>query len=116
MLEVLGNNTYMVECGKGPQHVSGDCMSRVPDVATRRSTEHVAQQQSGDGEQHALVDAAEDDARSIMSDSSLGSDIVGAPVHYGGQGGRVNGPARRRRRVAEQLGPVQNLPRLRPRR
>ena len=116
VLEVLGNNTYMVECGKGPQHVSGDCMSKVPEVATRRGTEHVAQQQSGDGVQHVLEDAAEDDARSIMSDSSIGSDIVGAPIYYGRQGGHVNnGPARRRRRVAEQLGPVQNLPRLRPR-
>ena len=64
-----------------------------------------------------LVDAAEDDARSIMSESSIDSDIVGAPVRNGRQdGGRGNGPARRRKKRAEQLGPVQNLPRLRPRR
>ena len=36
ILEVLGNNTYLADCGKGPQHVSGDCISREPDVATRQ--------------------------------------------------------------------------------
>ena len=68
----------------------------VPDVATRRSTEHLAQQQSGDGGQHVPVDAADDDdARSIMSDSSIGSELVGTPIQYGRQGGRGNnGPAR----------------------
>ena len=29
ILEVLGNNTYLVECGKGPQHISGDLISKV---------------------------------------------------------------------------------------
>ena len=117
VLEVLGNNTYTVECGKGPQHVSGDCLTKVPDVASRRGAEpeHVAQQQSGGDGQHAPVDAAgDDDARSIMSDSSIGSEVIGTPMQYGRQGGRGNNvPVRRRKRAAEQLGPVQNLPRLR---
>ena len=35
ILEVLGNNTYLADCGKGPQHISGNCISSVPDVATQ---------------------------------------------------------------------------------
>ena len=63
----------------------------VPDVATRRSTEHLAQQQSGDGGQHHVpVDAANDHARFIMSNSSTISEGIGIPKHYGRQGGRGN--------------------------
>ena len=112
--EVLGSNTYTVECGKGPQHVSGDCLSKVAKVATHR---HVAPQQqqsdSSSDDEHVL----DDDARSIISDtSSMGSEIIGAPMQYDRQrqGGRNgNGPARRYRRMVQQLGPVQDLPRLR---
>ena len=50
VLEVLGSNNYMVDCGKGPQHVSGDCLTKVPNVATRAvgATGHVIQQESRD--------------------------------------------------------------------
>ena len=122
VLEVLGNNNYMVDCGKGPQHVSGDCLTKVPDVATRAvgATGHVIQQESRDELQDDMVDDQADDARSIMSESSIDSDIVATPMRNGrdGRHGRVRGvQGRRRRRVADQLGPVQwNLQRLRPRR
>ena len=117
VLEVLGNNNYMVECGKGPQHVSGDCLTKVPDVATRRGADRVAEQVSSSEVQYDELEDTAEDARSIMSESSIDSDIVATPIRNGRQdGGRGNGPARRRKKIAEQLGPVQNLPRLRPRR
>ena len=131
ILEVLGNNNYMVDCGKGPQHVSGDCITRVPNVATRAvgAIDHGTQQASGgevavqnDVMQYDMLDDQAEDARSIISESSIDSDIVAAPMRHGrdgrdGRDGRVRGvQGRRRRRVADQLGPVQwNLQRLRPR-
>ena len=33
--EVLGNNTYLADCGKGPQHISWNVIPRIPDVAQR---------------------------------------------------------------------------------
>ena len=129
IIEVLGNNNYMVECGKGPQHVSGDCMSRVPNVATRvvgaidHGNQHEPQAEvavQNDVMQYDMLDDQADDARSIISESSIDSDIVATPMRNGrdGRHGRVRGvQGRRRRRVADQLGPVQwNLQRLRPRR
>ena len=117
VLEVLGNNNYMVDCGKGPQHVSGDCLTKVPDVATRAvgATGHVVQQESRDEVQDEMLDDQADDTRSIVSESSIDSDIVAAPMRDNGRGqGQV--PACRRRKRADQLGPVQwNLQRLRPR-
>ena len=117
IIEVLGNNNYLADCGKGPQHVSGDCLSRVPDMATRPvgATGHGGQQESRDEVQDEMLDDQADDTRSIVSESSIGSDIIAAPVHESGRGqGQV--PVRRRRRRADQLGPVQwNLQRLRPR-
>ena len=35
IVEVMGNNNYLVECGKGPQHISGDCVSLIPAAANR---------------------------------------------------------------------------------
>ena len=37
VLEVLGNNTYLIDCGNGPQHISGDVVSRVSDVSRRQN-------------------------------------------------------------------------------
>ena len=110
----------MVDCGKGPQHVSGDCLTKVPNVATRAvgATGHVMEQDSRDEMQYDTLDDPAEDARSIMSESSIDSDIVAAPMQDGRVGrGRGDVPVRRRRKIAEQLGPVQwNLQRLRPRR
>ena len=33
--EVLGNDTYLADCGKGPQHISRAVIPRIPDVAQR---------------------------------------------------------------------------------
>ena len=108
-----------------PQHVSGDCLTKVPNVATRAmgATGHVIQQDSRDEMQDDTLDDPAEDARSIMSESSIDSDIVAAPMQDGrnGRHGRIGGgrgdvPVRRRRKRADQLGPVQwNLQRLRPR-
>ena len=95
VLEVLGNNNYMVDCGKGPQHVSGDCLTKVPNVATRAvgATGHVIQQDSRDEMQDVTLDDPAEDVRSIMSQSSIDSDIVAAPMQDGrnGRHGRVGG-------------------------
>ena len=104
IIEVLGNNTYLADCGKGPQHVSGDVISRVADVATRTV---------GVPKQTAEVEDTMDqeDSVSVVSDSSTDTeaeqDDVMAP--------RVMVPRRRRRVRDNQLGPIQNQ-RLRPRR
>ena len=34
--EVLGNNTYLADCDKGLQHISGDVISRISGVAKRQ--------------------------------------------------------------------------------
>ena len=112
--EVLGNNTYLADCGKGPQHVSGDCISRESDVATRQVGEcQRVQPQHVRGDDDDGVDVSQqDDNMSMTSESSIGSDIVTAPTR------RMDpAPAHRRRRRADQnLGPVQCGRRLRPRR
>ena len=66
--EVLGNNTYLADCGKGPQHVSGDVISRVADVATR--TVGGVQQQTVEVED--TMDP--EDSVSVVSDSSTDSE------------------------------------------
>ena len=114
ILEVLGNNTYLADCGKGPQHISGDCISSVPDVATRHVSGDDVQPEPDDDDGGGIVDnAQQDDNISVASDSSIGSDIIAAPD----TGRRRNpAPVRRRRRGADQqLGPVYGGHRLRPR-
>ncbi|CAL4127303.1 unnamed protein product [Meganyctiphanes norvegica] len=111
ILEVLGNNNYLADCGDGPKHVSGDLISRVP------ATTHRDIGGSNEGAQQDLEDTDADsdaDNVSICSQSSLGSEIldlnsdnVAAPnlIHH----------KRRRRGEVTRLGqPMENLPRLRP--
>ena len=105
---MLGSNTYLVDCGTGPKHVSGDCISRVAATAGRSiGGAHVDRE-----DLEAVNIADEDDNVSIVSDSSLGSAIFDnvAPQPD-------NARVRRVRRIqVEQLGsPVANLPCLRPR-
>ena len=104
--EVLGNNTYLADCGNGPKHVSGDCISKVAALAERSiGGAHM--------EKEDLVSdgvADEEDNISIVSDSSIGSAIFDAAPQNN------NAVRRVRRTQVEQLGsPVANLPRLRPR-
>ena len=114
VLEVLGNNTYLVECGKGPQHISGDLMSRVPGSADRDiGGGNIVQQEIGDDNVAVNEEplSQEDDEMSIASDSSIGSDLVGT---YNDN--NIVHNRRRRRTRLDQLGPVEaNLQRLRPR-
>ena len=109
IVKVLGNNTYLADCGNCPKHVSGDLISRVFETATRYiGGEDIVHQEIG---QEDLVD---DDNMSIVTDSSFGSEILTlddvnvAPQH--------NNPVGRKRRTrVDRLGhPEANLPHLRP--
>ena len=111
ILEVLGTNTYLVECGKGPQHISGDVISKVPVTADRRiGGENIGQQENGETADGG-PEVQEDDNMSVVSESSVGSDLVMAP-----NDDHMVINRRRRRTRLDQLGPVeQGLQRLRPR-
>ncbi|CAL4189531.1 unnamed protein product, partial [Meganyctiphanes norvegica] len=111
ILEILGTNNYLADCGDGPKHVSGDLISRVS-ATTQRDIGG-----SNKGLQQDLEDTDADieaDNASICSQSSLGSEIldlnsdnVAAPnlIHH----------RRRRRGEVTRLGqPMADLPRLRP--
>ena len=96
VIEVLGNNTYLVDCGKGPQHISGDVLSRASRVAAPGVAPNV-----GDQMQTAEnVDVLEPEDVEPVSDSSSESEAEYGEVI------RVAAPRRRRRVRAEQLGPV----------
>ena len=107
--KVLGNNTYTVDCGKGPQHVSGDALSksslRPEDIdggqqltadhgqessQARQDSTQVGQDPSQDSEQDTVT---EPDSSSDEDDYI--QDIVPAAM-----------PRRRRRVRQEYLGPV----------
>ena len=124
IVEVLGKNTYLVDCGKGPQHISGDLISRVPAVIGRVTGggELGCQEQViGNGlledglTQDELMDEGliedNEDTESIVSMSSIGSDLVTTT------GGNWNGNVRRHRRTQlDLLGSAgEDLQRLRPR-
>ena len=105
--QVLGANTYSVDCGKGPQHVSGDALSKTSldseEVGVPRLT---AQQEDSNLVQEDLIQEESDVV--IESDSSDDEEdychnIIPAVV------------PRRRRHVRQLgLGPIQPT-RLRPR-
>ena len=93
---VLGSNTYSVDCGRGPQHVSGDALSRSrldsedftgePRLTAQDLVQEMVQQDSDDT--GADVDSSSDD-------DDYAQDVVPAAV------------VRRRRRVRQQdLGPI----------
>ena len=109
ILEVLGNNTYLADCGKGPQHISGDLISKVSAAADREIGGSNSAQEIEDD--NVVVGNDFDDNVSIASESSIGSDIVATPIVNDNLNNR-----RRRRTRLDQLGPVDaNLQRLRPR-
>ena len=94
--QVLGANTYSVDCGNGPQHVSGDALSK-----SSLDAEEVGEPRLTAQEDNRLVqeDAHESDVTVSDSDSSdeddYGHDLVPAAV------------PRRRRRVRQlDLGPI----------
>lgn len=94
ILEVLGNNNYLVDCGKGSKHISGDVLSKVKLAAP--------QMDNSDGDQMLTADAnnlAQEDIEPASDSSSEDEDgyteVVPAAV-----------PRRRRRVRAEMLGPT----------
>ena len=105
--EVLGNNTYLADCGNGPQHISGDVISRVSDVSRRQIGDRQSAEADvgGQNRHSAEVDVFVDqeDVTSVTSDSSDEQDDVledvtpNVPVPRRG---------RRYRRNADMLGPV----------
>ena len=91
--KVLGNNTYTVDCGKGPQHVSGDALSRSsvdPEdiISKQRLTAQDLVQQDSDVDTGAESDSSSDDDDYVQ-------DVVPAAV-----------PRRRRRVRQHDLGPI----------
>ena len=100
--EVLGSNTYMVDSGKGPQHVSGDALSRssldCEDIVgePRLTAQDSQSQDSQDSPQDLVQDSDDSGAESdSSSDGDYVQDLVPAAV------------PRRRRRVRQQdLGPI----------
>ena len=94
--QVLGSNTYSVDCGKGPQHVSGDALSK----SSLDSEEMMGEPRlTAQDTQLVQEDAQESDNTVSESDSSddedYSHDLVPAAV------------PRRRRRVRQlDLGPI----------
>ena len=99
---MLGNNTYLADCGKGPQHISGDVISRISEVAKHPVGQfiEVPDRHRQSAEDDVFMD--QEDGVSVVSDSSEDSEgvlddfIPRMPVPRRG----------RRRRNAEMLGPV----------
>ena len=95
--QVLGSNTYSVDCGQGPRHVSGDALSKSRlDLEDFSGEPKLTAQDSGS---QLVQDVAQDSddtaADSDSSDDDYGHDLVPAAV------------PRRRRRVRQlDLGPI----------
>ena len=98
--QVLGSNTYSVDCGQGPRHVSGDALSRSRLDSDDFTGEPKLTAQDSQSDSQLVQDLAQDsDDTGADSDSSddddYGQDLVPAAV------------PRRRRRVRQQdLGPI----------
>ena len=76
---MLGNNTYLADCGKGPQHISGDVISRIPDVVKRPVGQIIdvndqPRQTAEDDVMDQVMD--QEDNMSIASESSMGSEVI----------------------------------------
>ena len=110
--QVLGSNTYSVDCGRGPQHISGDALSKSAlDFEEEEGQSRLTAQgssQLGQEDNHDNILVQEDSDVLIESDTSDEEDFV----HDFSVGPAV---APRRRRVRQlDLGPVRPT-RLRPR-
>ena len=74
--EVLGNNTYLADSGNGPQHISGDVISRVSDVSRRQiGSRQIDEKDDGGQDKHLveveiIMDKDDVDVISLRSDSS----------------------------------------------
>ena len=102
---MLGNNTYLADCGNGPEHTSGDVISRISGIrkdSKNGSNPSRQQVEVENSDQDVLVDQ-DMDVVSVTSDSSSEQDIDVSDVIP-----VINVPrrARRYRHRAEMLGPV----------
>ena len=96
---VLGNNTYEVDCGKGPRHVSGDALSASGvevDGGQQLTADHSDEQLSQDSTQ----DLSQDSEHDTVADSSSDEDDYIQDIVPAAR------PRRRRRVRQEYLGPV----------
>ena len=111
MKQVLGSNTYYVDCGQGfLRHVSGDALSKSvldiedptsdPKLTAKNDTSQLVQE---DPQDH------QDSDDTLVSDSSDDEDYFGHDV------APLAVPRRQRRMRQQDLGPVRPT-RLRPRR
>ena len=106
---MLGNNTYSVDCGKGPQHVSGDALSK----SSLRPEDIVGKQQlTADHDQ--VSSQAKQDSTQVGQDPSQDSDLdTGAEADSSSDDDDyiqdivpAAMPRRRRRVRQNDLGPV----------
>ena len=107
--EVLGNNNYLVKVDGLIKHISGDCMSY-----DKSTSEEDGNLEVNDLNNDNLETILDDDAISIVSDSTVDSDvIVTHPPPHNIQNVRPNGA---RRMMLRRLGsPPQFQQRLRAR-
>ena len=101
IIEVLGNNTYLADCGEGPKHVSGDLLSRVS--ATSQCDIGSGDVMSQDTGEDIGEDIGEDNV-SICSESSFGSEILDFNVFNENVAAPNINRVNRRRRVVDRLG------------
>ena len=106
--EVVGTNNYIVQSDNGAKHVSGDVMSaRAASSATLPPADATAAADNFD--ENSII---EDDNLSILSDESEDFEL---PETHHNNNNNVNNVNNNRRGLRElnNLGPIQNLSRLR---
>ena len=87
IVEVLGNNTYLADCGKGPQHISGDVISRISDVSRRQIGSSVGEHAHGGG----LSNMVGRHSHSGGCSNMVGGHSHGGNHNIGGHGGHSHG-------------------------
>ena len=95
IVEVLGNNNYLVDCGKGTQHISGDVLSKVKLATPSMDLSGSDQTHTANDTSNLVQEDVEPVSDSSSEDEAEYSEVIPAAV-----------PRRRRRVRAEQLGPV----------
>ena len=96
IVEVLGNNNYLVDCGKGTQHISGDVLSKVKLATPSMDPSGSDQMHTASNDASNLVqEDVEPVSDSSSEDEADYSEVIPAAV-----------PRRRRRVRADNLGPV----------
>ena len=102
--KVLGNNTYSVDCGKGPQHVSGDALSQSSLRPEDNSTDGGQQLTADHGQE--LVQVGQDPSQDSDQDTATEPDSSSDEDYYIQDVVPAAMPRRRRRIRQDYLGPV----------